>query len=96
MKFGWQQMIIWKLFKDLKGAASKQMRKKAVALTGLTLKQIYKWIFDRILSARKGADFYQLPSEAPPDESTSVRQVSGDHDYSKVKSVFLIEKISRP
>jgi hypothetical protein len=28
-------MIIWKLFKDMEGVASKQMRRKAVASTGL-------------------------------------------------------------
>jgi len=59
MKLGWQQMIIWRMFKDIEGPVPSSLRKKAVALTGLSWKQIYKWIFDRILIARKGPDFYQ-------------------------------------
>jgi hypothetical protein len=34
-KLGWQRIVIWKLFKDLKGSISSQLRQKAVKLTGL-------------------------------------------------------------
>lgn len=88
MKFGWQQMIIWKLFQDLKGTASKDLRKKAVALTGLRWKQIYKWVFDRILNPRNFCQQQPLSDEfakAPMNSvSLELKCMPMDHklDYS--------------
>jgi hypothetical protein len=91
-------MIIWRLFKDIEGTASIQLRRKAVALTGLKWRQIYKWIYDRILLARKGADLLEAQSKAAkttPADCSFTPQVCGQYDFTKTKRVFGIEKVSR-
>ena len=93
MKLGWQQMILWKLFKDIEGPVCKLMRRKAVVLTGLKWKQIYKWIFDRILSVRKGPDCFQNSCDNANMIPTTAPQVCDKHDFTKVKRVFAVEKI---
>jgi hypothetical protein len=64
----WQLNELTRLFKDHKGDFTEDQKEEAIEATGLTWRQIYKWVFDRYLQNKDDTLFKSSELNSPQDQ----------------------------